>query len=108
MNYFIEENNNKVYVRREFGHYEKEKLFGIDLTTFKITLFDGNPDLPDFTHDELVALHTACAEHYQGNETLTLLVEEEMSFRKHISDYKVPVLRCIDGVWTYQMVGDVE
>ena len=109
MNYFIEENNQKVYVRRQFGHADYEKIFTIDLTTHKIKhSYDGNPDLPDLTDDELRDLHAVCAQNYVGNEQVTKEVEEEILFRKHLTEYKVPVLRCRNGVWSYEMVGDDE
>lgn len=105
MIFFLHEQDNKqIYTGREFGRPETQQdFYSFDLNTHvasKLTSLD------EFDDETLNKLHALCAQHYDVNKELTAEVENEMLYRRHISSYQIPVLRCHNGVWSYDMLGD--
>ena len=105
MNYYINRDNLNIYVRREFGHYEHTELFSIEEVTHHISILTN---LADFEEEELTTLHSLIGQHFEANKEVCQEVEDEIIFRHHAIEYKIPVLRCRNGVWSYEMLGDVK
>lgn len=96
MNYYIEEDYKQVFVRRQFGHYDRVLLFSISMDTHQASILT---DLEEFTTAELQEFHHKLMVYYKGNEEVMSILEDELISRYDRKPQAKHKLICRNNEW---------